>query len=193
MASVNREGEAAVEAWISSAGLALYRVPADVPYPLPVRVETPERVGPDRVLACAAAVERFGGPCIVVDAGTASTVDLVDAVDGFRGGAILAGRHLLAEALHVHTSALPRIEPDPVDDPVGTSTEGAIRAGTFLGWVGGLREVVTRMMNVVPGCTVVLTGGDARFLAGRLGIDAQIREELVLDGIRLALEKHLAP
>src|SRR5205814_3927690 len=125
--------------------------------PLEVRVEFPDRVGLDRLAAAVAA--RFLAsegrqppdtirPAIVIDAGTAITVDLVSADGAFEGGVILPGFRLTAEALAAGTNQLPlatftgQDQPPPV---VGKHTEGAIRSGLFWGAVGAVREVIERM------------------------------------------------
>ncbi|MHC4600886.1 MAG: type III pantothenate kinase, partial [Planctomycetota bacterium] len=114
IASVNGKAETAVLSWLAGLGVGAFRIPADLPYPIPVALERPESVGPDRVLASAAALDRVGGPCIVVDAGTAVTVDFATPGEGFRGGMILPGRHLMARALRKGTSRLPEVAPEPV-------------------------------------------------------------------------------
>jgi type III pantothenate kinase len=188
-ASVNREAEAALERWAAAAGLPLQFVPRDVPYPIPVRLARPDLVGPDRVLAAAAALETAQGPVVVVNAGTAVTVDLATPAEGFLGGAILPGLRLMAEALRTGTSRLPGVPPSPVDDPLGTSTEDAIRAGVFLGWLGAARELIERMRRRAGACTVFATGGDAPLLAGRIPVISEVRPGLVLEGVRIAVEK----
>ncbi|MCU0723056.1 MAG: type III pantothenate kinase [Planctomycetes bacterium] len=187
-ASVNREAEAGLARWAATSGLRLLLVPRDVPYPIPVRLARPDLAGPDRVLAAAAALEIAGGPVVVVSAGTALTVDLATPAEGFLGGAIAPGLALLAAALRSGTSRLPLVPPAPVDDPLGTSTEGAIRAGVFLGWVGAARELVERMVRRAGSCRVFATGGDAELLAPHLPFAAEVRRGLVLDGVRLAVE-----
>ncbi|MHC5040356.1 MAG: type III pantothenate kinase, partial [Planctomycetota bacterium] len=154
--SVNASGEALVEAWLTASGLSLLHIPAEIPYPIPVQVENPERVGPDRILGTAAALKACRGPCIVVDAGTAVTVDVAVPDRGFLGGAILPGRWLMAEALNQGTDRLPSLDPVPVDDPLGATTEEAIGAGVFIGWVGAVREVLAAMRRRVGACTVFL-------------------------------------
>lgn len=189
LASVNREAEASVLSWLTSLDLRAFRIPGDLPFPIPVALIRPGLVGPDRVLASAAALDRLGGPCIVVDAGTAVTVDFATPGEGFQGGAILPGRHLMARALREGTSRLPRVPPDPVDDPLGRSTEEAIRAGTFLGWIGAVREMVGRLLAKVGRAEVVATGGDGEILAARIEAIREVLPDLTLQGIRLALEK----
>lgn len=189
-ASVNLEAEPALARWAAAAGLRLAFVPRDIPYPIPVRLPRPDLAGPDRILAVAAALEDAAGPQVVVNAGTAVTVDLATPAEGFLGGAILPGLRLMAGALHSGTSRLPLVDPSPLDDPLGTGTEEAIRAGVFLGWIGAVREVVDRMVRKAGPCRVVASGGDAGFLQGRVPAVSEVRKGLVLEGLRIAVEKH---
>jgi type III pantothenate kinase len=187
-ASVNPPAEPALLRWARELGLRPECVPRDVPYPIPVRVEGPGLVGPDRVLSAAAALHICREPCIVVDAGTATPVDFATPEDGFLGGAILPGFALMAGALHGGTSRLPEVPPSPTEDPLGTSTEGAIRAGAFLGWVGAVKELVRRLRERNGPVPVFVTGGDGRHLVAQLPAEARMVEGLVLRGIQLAWE-----
>ena len=126
--------------------------------PLVVAVERPDMVGVDRLLDAVAAnrLRRPGRPAIVVDVGTAITVDLVSADGAFRGGAILPGIAMSARAMHEFTDLLPLIEMSELGSPppaVGTSTVSAMRSGLFWGAVGSIRELVGRMIERQPGRT----------------------------------------
>lgn len=104
-----------------------------VTMPLPVRVDRPADVGPDRLVNAYAAAHLYGAPAIVVDCGTATTLDAVDQAGAFVGGAIAPGLVLGLEALAARTARLPRVEPHLPDGPIGHDTAAAIRAGTVLG------------------------------------------------------------
>ena len=161
--------------------------------PIEVLVEHPDKVGIDRLLNAVAIrrVRRPHTPAIVIDLGTACTVDRISANGQFEGGAILPGIRLAAEALHSGTAALPRLALDsfaPVE-PVGKSTQAAMRSGLLWGMVGAVSELIARMSqeDAVPR-QVYLTGGDAPLLAEHLPAD-EIRlrhiPNLVLSGIAL--------
>jgi pantothenate kinase type III len=184
--SVNRRAEPEVDAWVRSAGLEVLYVPKDLPHTIPLSVDRPETTGPDRVVAAAAALSLVGGPCVVVDAGTAVTVDRADPDRGFLGGTILPGLRLFADALHRGTSLLPRVEPEPVFEPLGRTTEEAVSAGVFLGWLGAVREVVGRMLEDYGACPVVATGGDAHLLVGEIPALTRMVPDLTLRGVALA-------
>jgi len=159
--------------------------------PLDIGVERPERVGLDRLAAAVGAnhVRRPNRPAIVVDIGTAITVDALDAGGAFLGGAILPGPGLAARALHEHTDQLPLIDAGPGGDaipPIGTSTEAAMQSGLFYGALGGVRELIRHMTTALGGRPqVLLSGGYARLLAPRLGRNMRYVPHLVLAGIAL--------
>ena len=138
---------------------------------LDLEVETPETTGRDRLYAARAAVDTLGAPCVVVDAGTALTVDV--AVPGaFLGGAIAPGPALLAEALTAGGALLPDFEPAPDVPALGRSTEDALRAGVGVGFVGAAWMLVERVAaeaELSPHAPVFLTGGACGFLEGSNG------------------------
>lgn len=183
--------------WLRRQGHQVITVSRFSELPLHVNVEKPEQVGIDRLLDVLAARSRVtaGQIAIVVDAGSAVTVNLLDAAGSFAGGAIFPGRRLMAEALHDHTAALPRIEPsaDAPLVPAGTTAQ-AIAAGIHWAVVGGIRALVNQLLLTSPTDTpptVFLTGGDAADLLGDLR-DVQWhvvhRPWLTLEGLCLVAE-----
>jgi type III pantothenate kinase len=132
--------------------------------PLDVQLPNPERVGPDRLINAYAAERRYGAPVIVIDLGTATTVDAVNARGSFVGGAIAPGIELGFRGLASHAALLPRVEPAIPATAIGTDTPSAIQSGVVLGHVGAVRELVTRITHeLAPAGTrrprVVVTGG----------------------------------
>jgi len=160
--------------------------------PLDIDVDSPELVGMDQLIAAVAANERRAShrPAIIVDAGTAITVDLVDADGVFQGGVILPGFRLSARALANGTDLLPNVDATfRTDAPqvIGKSTTAAIRSGLFWGGVGAIRELVSRTaaeLHTAP--QIFVTGGDAERVTGYLADEAQFVSDLVLRGIVLA-------
>lgn len=162
---------------------------------LEVQVDQPARVGMDRLLN-GMAVNRLrlaGRPAIVVDFGTACTVDWITPAGAFAGGAILPGTNLSASALHVGTASLPNLSLDGHDDTpavIGKSTQAAISSGLYWGMVGAVRELVTRMSeNQTPTPQLFITGGGAPQLVTHLASDdltPRYIPGLVLSGIALA-------
>jgi type III pantothenate kinase len=162
--------------------------------PLPIRVDRPGEVGPDRLVNAYAAAHLYGTPAVVVDCGTATTLDAVDHAGAFVGGAIAPGLVLGLEALAARTARLPRVEPRLPDGPIGNDTAAAIRAGTVLGhraMIEGLLARMCRQLAAGAGLAphdvrVVLTGGLATLPWARTieGVDA-IDPELTLRGLVL--------
>lgn len=131
--------------------------------PLEVRLAHPSRVGTDRLLAAWGAQLHHGAPLIVVDLGTATTVDAVAADGAFLGGAILPGMELGLAALARGTAQLPEVKLAPPARAIGEDTVAALRSGVVLGHLGAIRELVTRIAAELapdgPRPTVVVTGG----------------------------------
>ena len=193
VASVQREGQRVLTKWVQThrhedaLHFLTYR-----DLPLQVQVEFPERVGIDRLAAAVAgnALRDPGRPCIVIDAGSAVTVDLLSAAGAFEGGVILAGFKMQGEALFGGADQLPLTVLAPNDEPppvLGKNTDAAIRSGLFWGAVGSVREIVARLAAPFdPPPEVIVTGGDLRQLARHLGGEARYVPDLVLAGIAIA-------
>ena len=168
---------------------------ADLPWP-PALPE-PQRVGIDRLAAAAAAavVKPEAEGAIIVDCGTAATVDMVAADGRFLGGAILPGPTLMARALAQGTSKLPEVWAlEPADPPAlpGRNTREAIAAGIGWGMRGAIAELVARGRLVLgPSAPVILTGGWSRAILPAVP-GATEMPDLVLQGIALAAERCLA-
>lgn len=159
--------------------------------PLHLNVEQPEHVGIDRLLNAVAVngVRAAGAWAGIIDAGTAVTVDCVDASGVFQGGAILPGVRLMARALHEHTAQLPLVEFGNATLAPAKNTEQAVRSGIFHAVLGGIESLLARYetANVGPGECFV-GGGDAAVLAPHLSHPARVWPELTLEGIRRCAE-----
>jgi type III pantothenate kinase len=162
--------------------------------PMPIRVERPGEVGPDRLVNAFAAVRLHGAPAVVVDLGTATTFDCASADGAFVGGAIAAGLELGLDALAARTARLPRIELRTPDRAIGRDTVAAIQSGAILGhqaMVGGLLARVRRELadaaDVAPSDVhTILTGGlsGAPWAGGIEGIDV-VDPTLTLKGLAI--------
>lgn len=193
--SVHREGQRKLAEWVNRHRTGdAWRLLSGQEMPVPVKVDYPDRVGVDRLAAAvgALAVRRDARPLVVVDSGTALTVDLVSSQGEFLGGAILPGVGMAARALSEQTDALPlvdsawRVDPPPA---VGKNTVAAIESGLYWGAVGAIRELAARFasaVNETRPLPILLTGGDAPILAPRLGPEASAAEHLVHYGIVIA-------
>ena len=193
IASVQRAAEQTLHRWQQASRLQDdYLALSYKHLPLEIQVESPELVGMDRLTAAVAVNERRDRqrPAIIVDAGTAITVDLVDADGVFQGGVILPGFRLSARALADGTDLLPNVDATfrtEAPQVIGKSTTAAIRSGLFWGGVGAIRELVARTaaeLHTSP--QIFVTGGDAERVTGYLADDAQFIADLVLRGIVLA-------
>jgi type III pantothenate kinase len=160
----------------------------DFPVPLRTDVREPEQVGVDRLLSALAAYRRANGACVVVDFGTAITVNSVSREGVFLGGAILPGLGMMARALAGETALLPEITVPETADGIGKSTEEAIAAGLLHGTTGAVANlVIVAGMTVGEDAAVLLTGGDAERIAAYLPSDCQeVCPDLVLEGLAIA-------
>ena len=162
--------------------------------PLEVSLPEPERVGIDRLLG-AVAVNRLRTatrPAIVIDVGSAITVDLISSIGAFLGGAILPGIVMSARAMHNFTDLLPMIAMDELADPpaaLGMSTVGAMRSGLYWGSIGAMKELIARLAESLPSSSaapeIFLTGGAAPLVADFLNSSAKYHAHLVLSGIAI--------
>jgi type III pantothenate kinase len=180
-------------------------------FPLEVRVDEPRKVGIDRLLNAVAVKwllrhERPAYQAIIVDTGTATTVDVVSADGAFLGGAILPGFELSARALHRYTALLPLISVEELAErvpvPCGRNTRQALHSGLFWGQLGAVKELIARLSNdfntplplgegqgvrAAGEPCLYLTGGGAPLLAPHLP-QAQWEPHLALTGLALAVE-----
>ena len=189
VASVNPPALARLVALAKEMHLAKPLVAGD-DFPIPMRtdVDEPERVGADRLLAALAAYRRTRSACIVVDCGTAITVNAVRAGGVFVGGAIFPGLAMMAEALARGTALLPAAAVPERAPPVGKNTEQAIAAGILHGAAGAVANLIIVASEVVGSdAAVFLTGGDAARLAEFLPPDCRdVTPDLVLEGLAIA-------
>lgn len=184
---------AAVEGWadwLRGRGQVVRVLESFHDVPVALRVEHPETVGLDRLLNAAAANVRRPPrkPAILIDAGSAVTVDWLDADGVFCGGGIFPGLRMMLEALHRLTAQLPAVEP-PESPPAmpGISTVPAMQAGVFGAAAGGIRYLARQLAELDPTTPVVyLTGGDAERLAPALSPAAILWPHMTLEGIRRA-------
>jgi type III pantothenate kinase len=161
--------------------------------PITVSVDVPERVGMDRLLNAVAASQhaRPGVSSFLVDAGSAVTVDWLDAAGAFRGGAIFPGLRLMARALHEYTALLPVVEFTGLSGPgmPGKNTQAAIEAGIFLAAAGGIRALLGELAASESNYQVFLTGGDSRHFEAVLEPGFIAWPEMTLEGIRISAER----
>jgi len=176
------------------AGLDLHVARSTLDWGFDIRVVNPAEVGADRLLNTLAAHQRFGGPLIIVDFGTATTFDVVDKDGGYLGGVICPGINLSLEALHQAAAQLPRIGIARPQAVIGRQTVPAMQSGVYWGYVAMVEGLVARIKAEYGGpMKVVATGGLAPLVAEGTMVIEQIEPDLTLDGLRMLAERNPAP
>ena len=176
--------------WLRARGDRTILVDDPNDLPLRVLVERPDHVGVDRLLDAVAANSRRrpGAPAVIVDAGSAVTVDYLDEAGAFRGGVIFPGPRLMAKSLHDYTALLPVVElKHPIPAAPATATRPAMEAGIFAAVVGGVEAVLAQYTREGLRPDLFLTGGDGALLHPALPL-WQHWPTMTLEGIRLTAE-----
>jgi type III pantothenate kinase len=160
---------------------------------LNIRYENPREVGADRIVNAVAGIQRYGGPLIVVDFGTATTFCYIDEKGDYIGGAIAPGIGISTEALYQRAAKLPRIELARPRSTVGRTTVASMQSGIIFGFAGQVDGIVERIreeFGTRP--RVVATGGLAEMIAGESKTIDTIDPLLTLEGLRLIYERNRA-
>ena len=159
---------------------------AGVDLGIEVLVDKPDEVGADRLVNAVAAKERYGGPLIVVDFGTATTFDVTDEHGNYFGGVIAPGVNLSAEALHMAAAKLPRVAVGKTDLVIGKGTVSAMKSGLFWGYVSMIEGMIGRIRaEYGKPMRVVATGGLAPLFAGSTACIDVIDSDLTMRGLYL--------
>jgi type III pantothenate kinase len=158
---------------------------------MPIMYENPLEVGADRVASAVASLEKYGGPCIVVDFGTATTFDALSAQGEYLGGAIAPGVRISAEALYTKTAKLPRIEIVRPERAIGRTTVTSMQSGLYYGYIGLVSSLIQRFLDELGGeAAVVATGGFASLVHREVSSIGHYEPDLVLDGLRILYERN---
>lgn len=153
--------------------------------------DNPKEVGADRIANAVAAYELYGGPTIVVDFGTANTIEAINEQGEYLGGAIFPGIEIAMDALFERAAALRRVELVPPKNVIGKSTVESIQSGSIYGFSGQVDALVDRFHAEIGDCTVVATGGLAEVIIPFSRTIEHFEPWLTLQGLRIIFERNL--
>jgi type III pantothenate kinase len=159
---------------------------------LEILYNPPSDVGADRLVDAVAAIHKYGAPCIVVDFGTATTFNAIDAQGRYLGGVITPGINISSEALFQRAARLPPVEIKRPESVIGTSTVGSMQSGLYYGFVGLVDGILKRMLDELGASTrVVATGGLASLISTGSEYISTVDSTLTLEGLRLIYERQV--
>ncbi|MFP5205527.1 MAG: type III pantothenate kinase [Acidobacteriota bacterium] len=156
-----------------------------------MRIDNPTELGADRLCDCVAAYELYGGPCIVVDFGTATKFEVISEKGEYLGGAIAPGLGLSADALFARAAKLSRVEIKRPPKAIGTNTITHLQSGLYFGYIGLVDGILERILTETAGKPrIIATGGLARMIAPDSRYIHEINDMLTIEGLRILWERN---
>lgn len=175
-------------------GIKAMTVGAGIKSGISIRVENHKEVGADRIANAVGAIKKFGSPCIVIDFGTATTFDVVNAKSEYIGGVICPGINIAVAGLHSNTAKLPEIEITKPEFVIGKNTVHSMQSGIYYGYAGLINGLTEKILNEefsdCSNVNIITTGGLGRIFTNDLKYNVKYEPFLTLEGLKIIYDKN---